>query len=71
MQSAAAEMLARHHHSVLLHAGEVGFWNHDFSTLGTSYRYHNTWVDLQLGYFYRFEESGGQSAPMVSLRFLL
>jgi hypothetical protein len=69
--TAVAELLAKRRHSVLLHAGEVGFWNHDFSLLGTSYRYHNSWMDFQVGYFYRFRQDGNQSAPMISLGFLI
>jgi hypothetical protein len=63
--SAVAELKARSRHSVLLHAGEVGFWKHDFSVLGTSYRYHNTWMEFRIGYFYRMRSEGMQSAPMI------
>jgi hypothetical protein len=65
------ELLAKRRHSVLAHAGEVGFWNHDFRMLGISYRYHNTWLELRLGYFYRFRVDGAQSAPMISVGFLI
>lgn len=69
--TAVAEFLARRRHSVLAHFGEVGFWKHDFSMMGISYRYHNTWIDAQIGYFYRFRADGNQAAPMVSLGFLM
>lgn len=69
--SVVAELLAKRRHSVLVHAGEVGFWNHDFGMLGASYRYHNSWLDFQLGYFYRFRQDGSQSSPLISLGFLI
>jgi hypothetical protein len=69
--SVVAELLARARHSVLVHAGEVGFWNHDFGMTGVSYRYHNTWMDFQLGYFYRFRQDGTQTAPLVSFGILI
>jgi hypothetical protein len=68
--TAVAELVAARRHSVLLHGGEVGFWDHDFSLVGASYRYHNTWFEFQLGYFYRFEKEGTQSAPMIALGLL-
>ena len=67
----SAELLAKRRHSVIFHAGEVGFWNHDFSTIGASYRFHNTWLEAQIGYFYRFQTDGNESSPMISLGFLL
>ena len=63
--SAVAELKARAHHSVLLHVGEVGFWNHDFSMLGSSYRYHNTWMEFRIGYFYRMRSDGAQGSPLI------
>jgi hypothetical protein len=63
--SVVAELKARARHSVLLHAGEVGFWNHDFSLLGTSYRYHNSWMEFRLGYFYRMRPNGMQASPLI------
>jgi hypothetical protein len=39
--------------------------------MGTSYRYHNSWLDFQFGYFYRFRQDGNQSAPLISLGFLI
>jgi hypothetical protein len=63
--TAVAELKARAHHSVLLHVGEVGFWNHDFSMIGTSYRYHNSWMEFRIGYFYRMRTDGAQSSPLI------
>jgi hypothetical protein len=62
-----AEVLALQRHSVALHAGEVGFWNHDFATLGASYRYRRSWFELKLGYFFRFMNDGRQGSPLISL----
>jgi hypothetical protein len=62
-----AEVLALQRHSLALHAGEVGFWNHDFATLGASYRYRRSWFELKLGYFFRFMNDGRQGSPMISL----
>lgn len=69
--SVIAELLAKRRHSVLAHLAEVGIWEHDFSMLGASYRYHNAWIDFQLGYFYRFRTDGSQAGPLISLGFLL
>jgi hypothetical protein len=62
-----AEVLALQRHSLALHAGEVGFWNHDFGTLGASYRYRRSWFELKLGYFFRFMKDGRQGSPLFSL----
>jgi hypothetical protein len=62
-----AEVLALQRHSLALHAGEVGFWNHDFSTLGASYRYRRGWFEAKLGYFFRFMNDGRQGSPLLSL----
>ncbi|ADO68911.1 uncharacterized protein STAUR_1107 [Stigmatella aurantiaca DW4/3-1] len=62
-----AEVLALQHHSVSLHLGEVGFWNHDFASLGGSYRYRRSWFELKLGYFYRFMEDGRQGSPLLAV----
>ena len=61
------EVLALRRHSLALHVGEVGFWNHDFATLGASYRYRLGWFELKLGYFFRFMDDGRQGSPLVSL----
>ncbi|MFL5346220.1 MAG: hypothetical protein ACJ8AT_15630 [Hyalangium sp.] len=62
-----AEFLALQHHSVRIHLGEVGYWNHDFDMLGASYCYRRKWFELQLGYFYRFFKQGRQTNPMIAL----
>lgn len=69
--SATAEFLGRRSHSVLLHGGEVGFWRHDFSFLGTSYRYRGSTVEFRLGYFYRLRPGSQQSGPLLALGFNL
>jgi hypothetical protein len=62
-----AEFLALQHHSVRVHLGEVGYWNHDFSLIGASYCYRRSWFEAQLGYFYRFFKDGRQTNPMLAL----
>lgn len=62
-----AEVLALRRHSLSLHLGEVGFWNHDFATLGASYRYRLGWFEAKLGYFFRFLDDGRQGSPLISL----
>lgn len=69
--SATAEFLGRRAHSILLHGGEVGFWRHDFSFLGTSYRYRGSTVEFRLGYFYRLRPNSQQSGPLMALGFNL
>lgn len=69
--SVVAELNPRGRHGVSLHATEVGFWAHDLAITGASYRYRNTWMELRMGYFYRFSKSGSQSAPIVSFGVLL
>ena len=67
----AGEFKARARHSMLLHAGDVGFWNHDFSMLGASYRYHNSWMEFRIGYFYRIRSEGMQSSPLIGVGFVI
>jgi hypothetical protein len=62
-----AEVLAFQRHSFRAHAGEVGFWEHDFHLLGASYRYRRSWFEVQVGYFYRFMRDGGQGNPILAL----
>jgi hypothetical protein len=62
-----AEVLALRRHSLALHAGEVGFWDHDFATLGGSYRYRLGWFEAKLGYFFRFMDDGRQGSPLLAL----
>lgn len=69
--SIVTELKALAHHSILLHATEVGFWNHDLLILGTSYRYHNNWLELRLGYFYRMSPGSLQSSPLFGIGFHL
>ncbi len=65
--SLVAELLALKRHSLSAHVGEVGFWDHDFSTLGVSYRYRLGWFEAKLGYFYRFLSEGRQGNPLITV----
>ncbi|WNG46985.1 hypothetical protein F0U60_24785 [Archangium minus] len=65
--SLVAQLLVREHHAFSTHVGEMGFWNHDFTLIGASYRFRIRWFEAQLGYFYRFMPDGGQSSPLLSL----
>ena len=69
--STVAELNPHGRHAISLHGGEVGFWAHDLAVAGASYRYRNSWMELRLGYFYRFGKSGGQSAPLAAFGVLL
>jgi hypothetical protein len=69
--SVVAELNPRARHGISLHAAEVGFWAHDLTIAGASYRYRNGWMELRLGYFYRFSKSGSQAAPLVAFGVLL
>jgi hypothetical protein len=62
-----AEFLAFQRHTFRAHAGEVGFWNHDFNMLGASYCYRRSWFEAQVGYFYRFMLEGRQASPLLAL----
>ncbi len=62
-----AEFLALQHHSVRVHLGEVGYWNHEFNMLGASYCYRRDWFEAQIGYFYRFFKDGRQTNPLLAL----
>mgnify|MGYP007112378579 CR=1 FL=1 len=53
--------------SLLLHAGEVGLWAHDFAYVGASYRLNYRWFLLQLGYAYRLRAEGAQGSPMLNV----
>jgi hypothetical protein len=66
-----AEFIAWENHSFMLHLGEVGFWHHNLSILGASYRFHWKWLEAQLGYFYRFSPDGNQGGPLIALGVLL
>ena len=62
-----AEFLALQRHTFRAHAGEVGYWIHDFNMLGASYCYRRKWFEAQIGYFYRFMKEGRQASPLFSL----
>ncbi|MCL2315224.1 MAG: hypothetical protein FWC28_08255 [Proteobacteria bacterium] len=66
-----AEFMAWKYHSLMLHLGETGFWNHDLAMLGASYRFHWKWIEAQLGYFYRFSVNGNQGGFLIALGVLL
>jgi len=63
----SAELVAARHHSFFLHAGEIGFWEHDLAVLGVSYRLLVGWFEARVGYFMRFSAEGMQSNPSLSL----
>jgi hypothetical protein len=69
--SVVAEFNSRGRHGISLHAAEVGFTRRDLTIVGAAYRYRNTWLELRLGYFYRFSKAGSQAAPLMSLGVLL
>ena len=69
--SFVAELSGKRSHSLLLHATEVGFWKHDFSLLGLSYRYQGKVTELRAGYFYRMTRAGVEHSPLVGLGFAL
>jgi hypothetical protein len=69
--SLVAELSGKKSHSFLLHATEVGFWKHDFSLLGLSYRYQGKMTELRAGYFYRMTRAGVEHSPLVGLGFAL
>jgi hypothetical protein len=54
-------------HSLLLHGGEVGIWDHDFAYVGASYRLNYSWFFLQLGYFQRIRDEGSQGSPLLNV----
>jgi hypothetical protein len=62
-----AELAALAYHSVIFHAGEIGAWDHDLTVFGASYRFHYGWFEGRLGYFYRFNEDGMQSQPLLDV----
>ena len=58
-------------HGLSLHLAEIGFPGREFSIAGAAYRYRNGWLELRLGYFYRFTRAGDQGGPLASLGLLL
>ncbi len=62
-----AELMAGRHHSLFVHLGEIGFWEHDLFVLGVSYRLLVGWFEARVGYFLRFSAEGMQSNPSLSL----
>ncbi|MGK5089602.1 hypothetical protein WDW86_18780 [Bdellovibrionota bacterium FG-2] len=69
--SLSSEFRAKTYHSLSIHVGEVGIWKHDFSYLGGSYRFSNSWAEFKIGYFYRIRPDSLQASPLVSLGFYL
>ncbi len=69
--SVFAEFAAFSRHSLLLHATEVGFWNHDHFMLGTSYRWSAQVFEFRIGYFYRITSDTSQAAPLISFGWYL
>jgi hypothetical protein len=69
--SAMVSFAASPKHSLSLHGGEVGFWDHDFTWLGASYRYQGKNFEFRIGQFYRFTRGGAQDAPAINLTYTL
>jgi hypothetical protein len=69
--SVFAEFAAFSRHSLLLHASEVGFWNHDHFMLGASYRWSASVFEFRAGYFYRITPDTVQAAPLISVGWYL
>jgi hypothetical protein len=69
--AAIAEFLPHEHHAISIHAGEIGFWAHELAYVGASYRYRSGWLELRIGYFYRFTPEGAQGGPLVGIGVLL
>lgn len=65
------EMMINPRHSLFVHAGEVGVWDHKFAVAGGSYRYRYDPMELRLGYFYRLDESGAHGAPLLGIGVVL
>ena len=69
--SAVAEVNPHGRHALSFHFAEVGFWSQDLALAGASYRYRNGFLEMRLGYFYRFTRTGMQAAPLAALAVLL
>ena len=69
--SLVAELHASSSSSLLLHAAQVGLWDHRFGLAGASVRYQGDWLELRAGYFYRMFVEGAQSGPLVGIGVLL
>jgi len=66
-----AEFKPTEHHSLFLHAGEVGFWAHDMFVTGLSYRFNYKAFNVGAGYFYRFSKDGAQGQPLFDIGIIL
>ncbi len=67
----AAEFHVARRHSLVAHAGEIGFWNHDFSEAGVSYRYQGGLLELQAGAFARSQPNQLEAVPTIGVGFSL
>lgn len=65
-----AEFLALAGHSLFVHVGEIGMWDHDQWVLGGSYRFNYRWLEMRLGYFYWWRRDGLQSGPIANISVL-
>jgi hypothetical protein len=61
------EFKAHDRHALAVHLIETGLWSHDAFLLGASYRLNVWYIELQVGYFYRFFKSGSESSMMFSM----
>lgn len=69
--STVLQLKAKQNHSLMLHGGEVGFWDHDYYLFGLSYRYSGKRFYTQMGYFNRVQLEGVQGMPLFDIGFHL
>jgi hypothetical protein len=67
----SAEFKPTDRHALFLHVGEVGFWAHDMTVIGLSYRYNYKWFNVRVGYYYRFSQDGAQGQPLFDIGVIL
>lgn len=69
--STIVQLKAREQHSLMIHASEVGFWDHDYYYFGVSYRFTGKYFYTQMGYFNRVQQEGVQGIPLVDFGIVL
>lgn len=69
--STIVQLKAREQHSLMIHASEVGFWDHDYYYFGVSYRFTGKYFYTQMGYFNRIQQEGVQGIPLVDFGIVL
>jgi hypothetical protein len=65
--NAQLEWAAFEHHSLVLHAGDMGFLHHDYWMFGPSYRYHRGIFDASLGEAVRIYGEGRELFPVATV----